>query len=98
MTYETTASVAPADPAPGDELLGPVGSVEAISPPETVTTYVQTNPAQTVRLGGDVVVGASVPNDVTFQEIPDYQYRYVRINDRPVLVDPGTRRIVYVYN
>ncbi len=98
VTYETTASVAPADPAPGDELLGPVGSVEAISPPETVTTYVQTNPAQTVQLGGDVVVGASVPDDVTFQEIPDYQYRYVRINDRPVLVDPGTRRIVYVYN
>jgi len=98
VTYETTASVAQADPAPGDELLGPVGSVEAISPPETVTTYVQTNPAQTVRLRGDVAVGASVPADVTFQEIPDYQYRYVRINDRPVLVDPGTRRIVYVYN
>ncbi len=98
VTYETTASVAPADPAPGDELLGPVGSVESISPPETVTTYVQTNPGQTVRLRGDVVVGASLPDDVTFQEIPDYQYRYVRINDRPVLVDPGTRRIVYVYN
>ncbi|MBB3394660.1 MULTISPECIES: DUF1236 domain-containing protein [unclassified Rhizobium] len=98
VTYETTASVAPADPAPGDELLGPVGSVEAISPPETVTTYVQTNPAQTVRLRGDVVVGAAVPDNVTFREIPDYQYRYVRINDRPVLVDPGTRRIVYVYN
>ncbi len=97
VTYETTASVAP-EPAPGDELLGPVGSVDAVTPPETVTTYVQTNPAQTVRLGGDVVVGASVPADVTFQEIPDYQYRYVRINDRPVLVDPGTRRIVYVYN
>ncbi|WP_028748866.1 DUF1236 domain-containing protein [Rhizobium mesoamericanum] len=98
VTYETTSSIAPADPAPGDELLGPVGSVEAISPPETVTTYVQTNPAHTVRLRGDVVVGAAVPEDVTFQEIPDYQYRYVRINDRPVLVDPGTRRIVYVYN
>lgn len=98
VTYETTASVAPADPAPGDELLGPVGSVEAISPPETVTTYVQTNPAQTVRLRGDVVVGAAVPDNVMFQEIPDYQYRYVRINDQPVLVDPGTRRIVYVYN
>lgn len=97
VAYETTASIAP-DPAPGDELLGPVGSIEAISPPETVTTYVQTNPARTVRLRGDVVVGASVPDSVTFQEIPDYQYRYVRINDRPVLVDPGTRRIVYVYN
>jgi uncharacterized protein YraI len=97
VTYETTASVAPAEPAPGDELLGPVGSVEAIDPPETVTTYIETNPGRTVALGGDVVVGAEVPGDVTFQEIPDYQYRYARINDRPVLIDPGSRRIVYVY-
>ncbi|TCU17209.1 DUF1236 domain-containing protein [Rhizobium sullae] len=96
VTYESTASI-PADPAPGDELLGPVGSVEAITPPETVRTYIETTPAQTVQLGGDVVVGAAVPESVTFQEIPNYEYRYVRINDRPVLVDPGTRRIVYVY-
>ncbi len=100
VTYESTASVIPAEPqpAPGDELLGPVGSVEAITPPETVRTYIETTPGQTVQLGGDVVVGAEVPASVTFQEIPDYQYRYVRINDRPVLVDPGTRRIVYVYD
>lgn len=51
-----------------------------------------------MQLGGDVVVGAEVPADVTFQEVPNYEYRYTRINDRPVLVDPGTRRIVYVYN
>ncbi|MBB4229176.1 DUF1236 domain-containing protein [Rhizobium mongolense] len=99
VTYESTATVVPADPqpAPGDELLGPVGSVEAITPPETVRTYIETTPTQTIQLGGDVVVGAEVPDTVTFQEIPDYQYRYVRINNRPVLVDPGTRRIVYVY-
>ncbi|GAA3086117.1 DUF1236 domain-containing protein [Rhizobium viscosum] len=99
VTYETTSSVVPAQPmpAPGDELIGPVGSVEAITPPEEVRTYIDTTPGQAVRLGGDVVVGAEVPADVTFQTIPDYQYRYVRINDRPVLVDPGTRRIVYVY-
>lgn len=78
-------------------MIGPVGAVDAITPPETVRTYIETNPAQTVRLGGDVVVGAEVPGDVTFQTIPDYEYRYARINDRPVLVDPGTRRIVYVY-
>lgn len=99
VTYESTASVVPAEPqpAPGDELLGPVGTVETITPPETVRTYIETNPGQTVQLGGDVVVGAEVPADVTFQTIPDYEYRYTRINDRPVLVDPGTRRIVYVY-
>ncbi|RFB92787.1 hypothetical protein B5K11_16180 [Rhizobium leguminosarum bv. trifolii] len=99
VTYESTASVVPVDPqpAPGDELIGPVGAVETITPPETVRTYIDTNPGQTVQLGGDVVVGAEVPADVTFQSIPDYEYRYTRINDRPVLVDPGTRRIVYVY-
>ena len=98
VTYETTAATGPAEPAPGDELLGPVGSVETIEPPQTVTTYIESNPGRTVEIGGDVVVGAQVPGTVTFQEIPDYQYRYARINDRPVLVDPGTRRIVYVYN
>jgi uncharacterized protein YraI len=100
VTYESTATVIPAEPqpAPGDELLGPVGAVETIAPPDTVRTYIQTAPGQAVRLRGDVVVGAEVPASVTFQEIPDYQYRYVRINDRPVLVDPGTRRIVYVYD
>lgn len=100
VTYETTASVVPADPqpAPGDELIGPVGSVDAVTPPEEVRTYIDTNPGQTVELGGDVVVGAEIPADVTFQEVPNYEYRYARINDRPVLVDPGTRRIVYVYN
>jgi uncharacterized protein YraI len=102
VTYESTSSVVatdpqPVDPQPGDELIGPVGSVEEVTPPEMVRTYIDTNPGQTVELGGQVVVGAEVPGDVTFQEIPDYQYRYTRINDRPVLVDPGTRRIVYVY-
>lgn len=100
VTYETTASVVPAEsqPGPGDELLGPVGDVDAITPPAEVRTYIDTTPAQTVQLGGDVVVGAEVPADVTFQEVPNYEYRYTRINDRPVLVDPSTRRIVYVYN
>ena len=100
VTYETTASVVPGEPqpGPGDELLGPVGDVDAITPPAEVRTYIDTTPAQTVQLGGDVVVGAEVPADVTFQEVPNYEYRYTRINDRPVLVDPGTRRIVYVYN
>lgn len=100
VTYETTASVVPSEPqpAPGDELIGPVGSVEAVTPPETVRTYISTEQADSVRLNGDVVVGAEVPQNVTFHDVPDYQYRYTRINDRPVLVDPGTRRIVYVYN
>jgi hypothetical protein len=34
---------------------------------------------------------------VQLQTIPDYQYSYVYVNGLPVLVEPATRRIVYIY-
>ncbi|MFD2646847.1 DUF1236 domain-containing protein [Devosia albogilva] len=67
-----------------------------IDPPEVARTYVTANPVDTVYLDGEVVIGAGVPDTVTLQAIPDYDYQYVYINGQPVLVDPGTRRIVYV--
>ena len=33
---------------------------------------------------------------VEIREIPDYEYRYVYVNGQPVLVEPESRRIVYV--
>ena len=30
------------------------------------------------------------------REIPDYEYRYSYVNGQPVLVEPSSRRIVYV--
>lgn len=67
-----------------------------IDPPEVARAYVTANPLDPVYLDGEVVIGASVPDTVALQAIPDYQYRYVYINGQPVLVDPGSRRIVYV--
>jgi uncharacterized protein YraI len=95
-----TGSVSPdaAEPGPNDELVGPVDQVDAIAPPETVQTYIEANPVDTVQLQGDVVVGATLPRSVAVRTIPDYQYSYVQVNGRPVLVDPVTHRIVYVYN
>ncbi|TJU99032.1 MAG: DUF1236 domain-containing protein, partial [Mesorhizobium sp.] len=49
-----------------------------------------------VYLEGEVVTGAVLPDTVELREIPDYNYRYVYVNNQPALVDPGTRRIVYV--
>lgn len=73
------------------------GVVEAaIEPPETVRTYVTSNPTETVYLDGEVVVGAGLPETVTVREIPDYEYRYVYVNGQPVLIEPQSRRIVYV--
>ena len=73
---------------------GAAGTV--IDPPEKVRTYVTSNEVEPVYLDGEVVVGAGLPETVTLREIPDYEYRYVYLNGQPVLVEPATRRIVYV--
>lgn len=70
------------------------GSVADPSP--EVVTYVRSNPQQTVYLDGEVVVGASLPPSVDVYEIPDYEYRYVYVNEVPVLVEPESRRIVRI--
>ena len=100
VTYETTASVVPAgpSPAPGDLMLGPVEDVRVIeAPPENVYTYIEEHRSEPVYVQNEVVVGAAIPQNITVQQVPDYDYSYVVVNDRPVLVDPGTRRIVHIY-
>lgn len=59
-------------------------------------TYIESNTIDPVYLDGEVVVGAALPETVEVREIPDYDYRYVYVNEQPVLVEPETRRIVYV--
>jgi uncharacterized protein YraI len=95
VSYEQTGSIAgPADPAPGDEMIGKVGT---IVPPPEVITYIERTPMDPVAYDGEIVVGATLPSDVVISAVPNYRYSYVRINDRPILVDPQSRRIVYVY-
>jgi uncharacterized protein YraI len=106
ITYEQTdsvktGSVQPAEPGPNDQLLGRVdqdsGNVVTITPPGEIRTYIDENPVDAAQLDGDVVVGTALPQSVEVHRIPDYQYSYVEVNHQPVLVDPATRRIVYVY-
>jgi uncharacterized protein YraI len=73
---------------------GAAGTV--IDPPERVRTYVTSNQVDPVYLDGEVVVGAGLPDTVALREIPDYEYRYVYVNGQQVLVEPSSRRIVYV--
>lgn len=89
---------------------GPIGAVvggvagaavgattDAVTEPTPeVRTYVTQHQVEPVYLEGEAVVGAGLPESVPLQEIPKYQYRYVYLNGQPVLVDPATRRIVYV--
>jgi uncharacterized protein YraI len=68
-----------------------------VMPPPAVGSYVTANAAPSFTYPGDVVVGASLPQTVVLNNVPDYRYQYVYVNDTPVLVDPVTRQIVYVF-
>jgi hypothetical protein len=64
-------------------------------------SYVVERRHPSYRYQSDVRVGAELPDaGVTYYEVPrEYgttQYRYTVVNDRTVLVDPGTHRIVQV--
>jgi uncharacterized protein YraI len=73
---------------------GAAGTV--IDPPARVRTYVRSNEIEPVFLDGEVVVGAGLPETVVLRDIPDYEYRYAYVNSQRVLVEPSSRRIVYV--
>jgi hypothetical protein len=38
-----------------------------------------------------------LPENVVLTPVPDYDYQYAYINNVPVLVDPSTRRVQYLY-
>lgn len=91
----------------GALIAGPIGAAvggtvgaavgSTVNPPAPVRTYVTEHRLDPVYLDGEVVVGAGVPDTVTLRPVPDYEYQYAYVNRVPVLVDPGSRRIVYVY-
>jgi len=86
---------------------GPVGAAvgglagaaigTTIVPPERVTTYIEEEPVEPVRIDREVSVGVSLPETVVLHPVPEYEYQYAMVNSRPVLVEPGSRRVVYVY-
>ena len=80
----------------GAGAIGGAATGTVLDPPERVRTYVSSNEIEPVYLDGEVVVGAGLPETVVLREIPDYEYRYVYVNNQPVLVEPQSRRIVYV--
>lgn len=99
ITYDQPAvTVGSAPPPVGTIIAEPADAVPlALTPPPTVGAYVETHPVQPVTLNGEVVVGAGLPEDVALAPVPDYEYNYAYVNRVPVLVEPTTRRIVYIY-
>ena len=67
------------------------------APPDEVITYVQRERGPSVRLEGDIGVGFALPGTVELRTIPRHDgYGYAIINDRRVIVEPRTRKVIRV--
>ena len=82
-------------------VVGGVAGILGVDQRPRFRSYVVERRHPSYRYQGDVRVGAELPQaGVTYYEVPqEYgirEYRYTVVNDRPVLVDPRTRRIVEI--
>ncbi|MCL8384354.1 DUF1236 domain-containing protein [Xanthobacter aminoxidans] len=103
----STATGAVGGAAVGAVVGGPVGAVvggvvgagvgAAAEPPQEVRTYVMKERRPSVRMEQEVVVGRQLPPSVTLYNIPqNSEYEYTVVNDRRVIVEPKTRKVVYI--
>jgi hypothetical protein len=98
---ETTAA-APRDFAgslipPREVVYAATTPPRAFTPSRSVRTYISMNPIDTVWLEGSLVAGATVPDEIDLMPVPNTRYQYAYVNNYPVLIDPASRQVVYVY-
>lgn len=81
---------------------GVVAAQTVVVSPEQETVireYVKKKPIASIAVPGvELNIGSPVPETVELHSIdaPDMTYRYVVVDDRTVLVDPGTRKVVRI--
>jgi Protein of unknown function (DUF1236) len=103
----STATGAVGGAAAGAIVGGPVGAVvggtvgaavgTAAEPPAEVRTYVTRETVPSVRVQERVVVGEPLPSTVVLRPVPNHDdYAFAVVNDRRVIVEPKTRKIIQV--
>ena len=76
-----------------------VETTASVSPDisETTITYVERNPIDPVVIDGGVAAGTVIPDGVSIVGVPENpNYGYIYVEGRPVLVDRGTRQVIWV--
>ena len=93
--------------AAGGAVSGPVGAAVGgtvgaavglgLEIPNAVITSIQGERVPSVTVRERVVVGGPLPATVQLRAVPNYtQYRYAVVNDRRVIVEPKTRKIIKI--
>ncbi|MFZ2157585.1 MAG: DUF1236 domain-containing protein [Bradyrhizobium sp.] len=107
FAQSTTATGAVEGARTGGAVAGPVGEIvggtvgaavgAAVEIPNAVITSVQRERAPSVTVRERVVVGEPLPPTVELRTVPSHtEYRYAVVNDRRVIVEPRTRRIIRI--
>lgn len=84
---------------PGASVGSAVGGVvdSAVSVPGAVINWVTGQPGRSVRVERRVIVGEPLPEEVEVTVVPDHRdYAYAVVNERRVIVEPRTRRVVRI--
>jgi Protein of unknown function (DUF1236) len=91
----------------GGDVGGPVGAMvggtvgaavgAGLEIPNAVITSVQGERAPSVVVRERVIVGEPLPAQVELRPVPHYtQYEYAVVNDRRVIVEPRTRKVIKI--
>ena len=107
FAQSTTATGAVNGARTGGEVAGPVGEIvggtvgaavgAGLEIPNAVITSVQGERAPSVTVREQVVVGEPLPATVELRPVPRYsKYHYAVVNDRRVIVEPRTRKIIKI--
>ena len=94
---EAVGSAIAAPVVTGTLIEPPAAAPLSLVPPPAVQSYIAGHPTSPVYLNGEVVAGVGLPETVPLSGVPGYDYEYAYVNSVPVLVEPSTRQVVYVY-
>jgi len=62
-----------------------------------IREYVHKKPLASVKLPGvELNIGTALPDTVELHEVPNVKYRYTVIDNRTVIVDPDTHKVVKI--
>jgi hypothetical protein len=107
FAQSTTATGAVNGARTGGEVAGPVGEIvggtvgaavgAAVEIPNAVITSIQGERVPSVTVQERVAIGEPLPPAVELRPVPRYtEYRYAVVNDRRMIVDPRTRRVIRI--
>lgn len=74
-----------------------IAQTAVVTVPSEVETYIVKEKTPSVMMQGEVIVGSELPNTVIIHKVPKFDaFSYAVVNNRRVVVDAKTRRVIKI--